>query len=113
MPPTSLEVMLSERERLAGRIRELFDDAVLEGRSPNDAAAAAAERASQVSRALPVLPSTRSFFIALSYQILKFEASSLIKTFLSLEITIHRNCTNAKNPMIVMPMFIIMPMTSI
>jgi hypothetical protein len=40
----------AERERLAARIRELFDEGVRTGRSPNDSAADAAQRAAQEAR---------------------------------------------------------------
>jgi hypothetical protein len=40
----------AERERLSARIRELFDEGVRTGRSPNDSAADAAQRAAQEAR---------------------------------------------------------------
>jgi len=58
-----------------------------------------------------LLPSIKA--IALPYQSLMLTPKPAIELFLSLANSIQQNCTNARNPMIVTPMFIITPMTNI
>ena len=51
--------------------------------------------------------------IALSYQNLKLDPKSEMNAFFSFMTSSYRNCTNAKNPMIAKPIFIIIPIMSI
>ena len=50
--------------------------------------------------------------IALSYQNLKLEPKLVMNAFFSFATGIHKNCTNAKNPMIAKPMFISITLSS-